>query len=538
MESINNAIQVSFYSNPSGGQTGAACPVACTTPVMTEFKPIGQGSDAATDCITWPGNSGENSQLSGRCVSEDKYEWTQFITCDCSGTPTVKNTYASKCVIDKPPTLCSKIVDIGACGVFGEPCPDESPADLEHAVEVSFYTNGADGGESTVGNACNYCTENNFVRKQNFAVQGVLNSCYSWSDASSVAHSMNSGTCVSATEFSMKEYPSCDCDSSNTPVEQVFSTTSCVVANPSTHCVRISDIGACAVKDCVASWTAWSSCSKPCGGGSQTRTYHITSQPENGGIACAHVEGYTETQACNSDVCSVDCIGYWSDWTSCTVTCGGPGSRTKTYIVTTEKQGAGAACEAAHGDQVTESTCGTATCPVPATNTDCVGSWGDWSAWTGPCGAPQTRTRTYTISAYSSGTGANCMYADGWKEQETGSTVPCPVDCQGSWSEWGDCSVACGTGTHTRTWTQSVAAANGGQACPQVDQAEETGNCNTQNCPVNCVGSWSAYGACSATCGSGSQTRTYTVSTAASDGGLECAAANGAQSSRPCLINP
>ena len=43
-------------------------------------------------------------------------------------------------------------------------------------------------------------------------------------------------------------------------------------------------------------------------------------------------------------------------------------------------------------------------------------------------------------------------------------------------------------------------------------------DCNTHVCPVNCVGAWSGYGSCSKTCGGGSQTRTYKVTTECSSG--------------------
>ena len=97
-----------------------------------------------------------------------------------------------------------------------------------------------------------------------------------------------------------------------------------------------------------------------------------------------------------------------------------------------------------------------------------------------------------------------------------------PVDCQVSdWSQWNTCSATCGGGTQSRTRTIIKDAKNGGKVCP-VDLSENR-VCNTQSCPVNCAFTdWGDWGACSATCGGGTQTRYRTITTEAANGGIAC----------------
>ena len=88
----------------------------------------------------------------------------------------------------------------------------------------------------------------------------------------------------------------------------------------------------------------------------------------------------------------------------------------------------------------------------------------------------------------------------------------CPTPCVGG---WGACSATCGGGT--QTYAIITPATNGGVACtspaPGATQA-----CNPNPCPVNCVGGWSG---CSQPCGGG--TMTYSITTPAANGGAVCA---------------
>jgi ribosomal protein S11 len=62
------------------------------------------------------------------------------------------------------------------------------------------------------------------------------------------------------------------------------------------------------------------------------------------------------------------------------------------------------------------------------------------------------------------------------------ATVVIPVDCAVSgWSEFGACSASCGGGTQTQTRTIITPAAYGGAACPSLTASQA---CNVQACTV------------------------------------------------------
>lgn len=122
----SSAVELAFYSNPSGGTLGADCPVSCAgTPIKRQFYAVvvpaaggGSSTYASNPCLQWPGNSGENSMKSGTCsTGSQSYTYDQWTNCDCSGAVgSHKEVFVSKCVVDKPPTLCVKILDFTACG--------------------------------------------------------------------------------------------------------------------------------------------------------------------------------------------------------------------------------------------------------------------------------------------------------------------------------------------------------------------------------------------------------------------------------------
>jgi hypothetical protein len=78
-----------------------------------------------------------------------------------------------------------------------------------------------------------------------------------------------------------------------------------------------------------------------------------------------------------------------------------------------------------------------------------------------------------------------------------------------------------------------IPPANGGSACPALVEQRD---CNPQPCAVDCrVSEWTAWSACSKTCGGGEQSRSRRVITPASSGGASCPPL---AETRPCNTNP
>ncbi|KAI5087908.1 adhesion G protein-coupled receptor B3 isoform X2 [Silurus meridionalis] len=141
----------------------------------------------------------------------------------------------------------------------------------------------------------------------------------------------------------------------------------------------------------------------------------------------------------------------WSQWSSCSVTCGqGSQVRTRTCVSPFGTHCSGPLRESRVCNN-------TAPCPVH-------GVWEEWSPWSlcsFTCGrGHRTRTRVCTPPQHG---GRNC---DGPETQSKLCNIAlCPVDGQWQeWSAWSDCSVTCANGTQQRK-RQCSAAAHGGSEC-------------------------------------------------------------------------
>lgn len=307
--------------------------------------------------------------------------------------------------------------------------------------------------------------------------------------------------------------------------------------------------------DCL--WTEWDdygACSASCGGGEKVRQRQISRVPNVVGTPCdakpsmevtscnldpcdcqncewrpwsewgactctglmerhrSMVEGYfdcgipcegpkAQTKACHPDCLGslVDCeFEVWSDWTACTVECGG-GQRERHRSILKGGSRGGQACS---GAQKSMDACNIKPCEP---SQDCMLSdWAEWSQCSRSCGGgQQVRGRHVKMSSTNGGVGCTAGLGE---TRECNLDLCSPIaNCKwGEWEEWGACSKTCGSGEKTRTRDIITAPRSGGKLCEEKSK-EEVAECVLDKCPSGCIdalwGGWSDWGPCSASCG-------------------------------------
>jgi hypothetical protein len=226
-----------------------------------------------------------------------------------------------------------------------------------------------------------------------------------------------------------------------------------------------------------------------------------------------------------------DCVlTPWGRWTMCTLTCGG-GMKSSSRDVETPASSGGKPCGATQSNKA---------CSQQKCGTDCVSTWGKWSACNLPCGGG-IRTRRAYIDEEPKNGGEPCIAKQqdpcniescaptmapspaptlAPTQQPTPAPTPERVDCDVSeWDVWSTCSVKCGGGVMHANRTIEVHPSGDGDPCPVLHSVR---NCNTEECPRNCQYDWHDWSECSKSCGAGTKTRAAKVWEPQKFGGEPC----------------
>ncbi|WZN58774.1 ricin B-type lectin domain-containing protein [Chloropicon roscoffensis] len=276
--------------------------------------------------------------------------------------------------------------------------------------------------------------------------------------------------------------------------------------------------------DCLGAWSDYDACkhddsthvNKKC------RTYEIERPAAQSGYACPYAAQYVQ---CTTVDCAqpVDCVGAWDEYAECFHDSEAHNNkRCRLYKVSVAAANSGYACPYAHELEQ----CTTEECAQPV---DCVGSWSDYeSCHYNNKEEKNERCRMYSVTQVALNDGYKCPFEHDERQCMTGGCGQ-PIDCEGAWTAYDSCKhVADGhKNEHCRSYKVVTAADLNGKLCPFLDGLVE---CTVKNCtqPVDCVGEWGAYGACyhDDQDHKNRRCRTYGISTNAAFNGYGCPYAN------------
>ena len=184
-------------------------------------------------------------------------------------------------------------------------------------------------------------------------------------------------------------------------------------------CVLLISVAYGCRRDCAGDWSEWSECSASCGGGDQTSLFAIKKTASFHGRGCPHQQHEQRSQPCRTQPCPQDCRGQWSDWSECSISCGG-GSQISLFTVQQTSRFHGGECRYYHNEE-RKKPCNTQPCPR-----DCkLGHWqkGECSAHCG--GGTRNNTRSLDSESEFGGYCPPPYSAERFKEEPC-NTRPCP----------------------------------------------------------------------------------------------------------------
>ncbi|WAR30267.1 CADN-like protein [Mya arenaria] len=205
-------------------------------------------------------------------------------------------------------------------------------------------------------------------------------------------------------------------------------------------------------------WGPWSECTVSCGSGPRSRVRSCDNPPPvRGGVDCFGSDN--DQDVCVLETCP-DGWDSWSDWSTCSETCGTGLKRRQRTCTDTKGTQFGGGCI---GNDQEQKECNIKSCDTVVLFYSHVdGHWSDWGLWSGcdvTCGnGARLRVRSCNNPA---------PVRDGWDR----------------WSDWSSCSVTCGPGFkhRYRTCNDTIETILGG-GCVGNDQ--EYTECNMKSCEM------------------------------------------------------
>jgi len=281
---------------------------------------------------------------------------------------------------------------------------------------------------------------------------------------------------------------------------------------------------------------SWSGCSVDCGGGTQTSPLVCAVVGTGQVVAnsfCDPSKAPATSQNCNQQNCPT--TWQYSSWSQCSASCGNSGVQSRTAACYQTQNGRSfiVADSSCSNQQPLSQSCNIFPCLSY--------SWvyGSWSSCSAPCGGGTQTNQAHCVSS-GGATVDNSLCSGSSIISQPCNAQACPNYQWQYTGDWSACSLSCGGGVQTR-----------GLRC--VDTVSGTGVINgycvltppptSQSCNVQPCSSyaWSTgqWGACSKTCGSGSQSRSVICvdqSNGATVANSNCPASSTPSSSQLCNV--
>ena len=284
----------------------------------------------------------------------------------------------------------------------------------------------------------------------------------------------------------------------------------CLSSGPTPNSTLPCNTQACGSNAETYSWQsgAWTACTVSCGDGTQTREVNCVAS--SGALVDMSYCGGAAAQpatfsSCNTSPCTgAFTLAATSNFTaeSCSATCGG-GVNTRNVSCVSTADGSVVSNDNCHGIApiATTTACAFAGCGT-------YWSTGPWGACSTSCGITGSQNRTVQCLEVGTNQPVANSQCSGVAPSSTSScnNIPCPSWTTSDWSACQPVNNNCGDGFKTRTLTciNSDGTAVPASSCSQSGLPSEIEACTAIPCPAYTVNEWSD---CSATCGSGTQTR-------------------------------